>query len=123
MSGNAEEIQKHIRTYFMIFGALMVLTVITVAIAYVHLETHLAVTLAMLVAITKGSLVALFFMHLSDEVPAIYRLLALTVAFFFMVLILPTSWWADDVSHGNIWDQAVPAARMQAADDHHSGGH
>jgi caa(3)-type oxidase subunit IV len=111
----------------MIFGALAVLTVVTVAIAYIHLSHGMAIGLALLVAITKGSLVALFFMHLSNEVSTIYRVLALTVAFFIMVMAIPTAWWADDVQQKSIWDQRVPASRM--VDDHgghgdgHGGGH
>jgi caa(3)-type oxidase subunit IV len=107
----------------MVFGTLLLLTGLTVGIAYIHFEPHIAIALGLAVATTKGALVALVFMHLSNEVSAIYRLLALTFAFFFLILILPTSWWADDVKQASVWSQNVPASRMQAADDHHSGGH
>ena len=33
----AHDIRAHVRTYIMIFGALMVLTVVTVAVSYLHL--------------------------------------------------------------------------------------
>jgi cytochrome c oxidase subunit IV len=59
--------------YFKIFLALVVLTAVTVAIAFVHFPTELINVLAALaVAIVKGSLVALFFMHLKFEGKLIY---------------------------------------------------
>ena len=62
--------QKHehhiipLSTYFKVFGALMVLTVLTVAVTKVDLGSPLNVILAMLIAIIKSSLVLMFFMHL-----------------------------------------------------------
>ena len=47
------------------------------------------VTLALLVASIKGSLVACYFMHLISEKKLIYAVLALTVAFFIVLLFLP----------------------------------
>lgn len=52
-----------ISAYLAIFGALMVLTVITVAVAWVDLGT-VNVGVALAVAIVKASLVVLYFMHL-----------------------------------------------------------
>ena len=49
--------------YFGIFGALMVLTAITVAVAWVDLGT-LNIVVALGVAVFKASLVVLYFMHL-----------------------------------------------------------
>jgi cytochrome c oxidase subunit 4 len=48
--------------YLTIFGALMVLTAATVAVAYVDLGM-LNIAVALAVAIVKASLVVLFFMH------------------------------------------------------------
>ncbi|MFT4571255.1 MAG: caa(3)-type oxidase subunit IV [Hyphomicrobiaceae bacterium] len=109
-----------IRKYWTIFGALCVLTIVTVALAYIDLSAGVGVGAAMAVALTKGSLVALFFMHLSSEVSTIYRVLALTVSFFIVLMTIPTAWWADDVGQKSIWDQRIPASRM--VDDSH-GGH
>jgi cytochrome c oxidase subunit 4 len=51
------------RTYYLIFAALIALTLLTVALSYVELGAfHLVVGLA--IAITKAVLVVLFFMHL-----------------------------------------------------------
>jgi cytochrome c oxidase subunit 4 len=87
---HAVDIDKHVRIYITVFVALMVLTVVTVAISYLHLPVHLAVTLALLVATVKGALVACYFMHLVSEKKLIYAVLALTVAFFIVLLALPT---------------------------------
>ena len=48
-----------------------------------------AVAVALLVATVKGSLVACYFMHLISEKKLILAVLALTVAFFVVLLALP----------------------------------
>jgi cytochrome c oxidase subunit 4 len=88
-SDHAADIDKHVRVYITVFVALMVLTIITVAIARVHLPLPIAVTAALLVATIKGSLVACYFMHLISEKKLIYAVLALTAAFFVALLALP----------------------------------
>ena len=80
------EMKKHLRTYWMIGAALYVFTIITVAVNQVHLAVPLAVTVALIVATIKGSMVASVFMHLSNEKKWIYGSLLLT-AFFFLVLM------------------------------------
>jgi cytochrome c oxidase subunit IV len=86
---HAADIDKHIRTYITVFVALMGLTIVTVAISYLHLPVHLAVTVALLVATIKGSLVACYFMHLISEKKLILAVLALTIAFFIALVALP----------------------------------
>lgn len=92
---HAVDIDKHVRVYITVFVALMILTVITVAIARVHLPLPIAVSAALLVAIIKGSLVACYFMHLISEKKLIYAVLVLTVVFFAVLLALPV------VTHSN----------------------
>ena len=87
---HAVDIDKHVRIYITVFLALMVLTIITVAISRVHLPLPIAVTVALLVATIKGSLVACYFMHLISEKKLIYGVLVLTAAFFVALLALPT---------------------------------
>ena len=84
-----DDIRSHVKTYYMVFGALMVLTAITVGVSYLDLSIPLAITVALIVAIVKGSLVALFFMHLSHERKLIYWVLALTVIFFVFLMFVP----------------------------------
>jgi cytochrome c oxidase subunit 4 len=90
-----EAIQAETRKYMMVFGALAVLTIITVAISYLDVGIGMAVALAMVVAITKGSLVAAYFMHLIDERSTIYWILALTVLFFVFLMVIPAGTFAD----------------------------
>lgn len=89
---DVESIRKETRTYINVFIALAVLTVVTVAISYLHMPPVLAIGVALLVAIFKGSLVAGFFMHLFHERKLIYWVLVLTVAFFVFLLLYPTLW-------------------------------
>jgi cytochrome c oxidase subunit 4 len=85
----AADIDKHVRVYITVFVALMALTLITVAISYLHLPLPMAVTVALLVATVKGSLVACYFMHLISEKKLIYAVLGLTAVFFVALLALP----------------------------------
>ncbi len=86
---DAADIDRHVRVYITVFVTLMVLTIVTVAISRFHLPVPMAVAVALLVAIVKGSLVACYFMHLISEKKLIYAVLALTVAFFIALLALP----------------------------------
>ena len=93
----SDDISKHVKTYFMVFGALMVLTIITVGVSYLHLPVHQAIIVALFIATIKGSLVALFFMHLNHERKMIYWVLALTVVFFFVLMLVPISTNLDKI--------------------------
>jgi cytochrome c oxidase subunit 4 len=101
-----DDIRSHVKTYYMIFGALMVLTMITVGVSYLHLSTPMAITVALIVAIIKGSLVALYFMHLLHERKVIYWVLALTVIFFIFMMFVPLLTNLDKIDGtlpGTIW--------------------
>ena len=84
-----DDIRSHVKTYLMVFGALMVLTIVTVAVSYLDLAVPMAILVALVVATIKGSLVALFFMHLSHERKLIYYVLVLTVVFFVFLMFVP----------------------------------
>jgi cytochrome c oxidase subunit 4 len=92
---HAVDIDHHVKIYITVFVALMVLTIVTVAISYLHLPIAMAVTVALLVATVKGSLVACYFMHLISEKKLIYAVLALTVIFFIVLLALPAVTHSD----------------------------
>jgi len=94
-SDHAADIDRHVRIYVTVFVALMVLTIVTVAVSYVHLPVAAAVTVALLVATIKGSLVACYFMHLISERKLILAVLVLTAVFFFALLALPA------ITHSN----------------------
>ena len=82
------DVDKHVRIYLLIFASLAALTVITIGISYLHLPLVPAVSLALLVATIKGSLVACYFMHLISERKLIYWVLAFTAFFFIFVLLV-----------------------------------
>jgi len=84
-----EEVKKSVRTYLVIFAALAALTVLTVSASYLDLSTGPTVLIALFIAAVKGSLVAMFFMHLIDERKAIYWILILTAVFFVALMVLP----------------------------------
>ena len=67
MHSDPAAIKKSVRSYMMIGAALFVFTVITVAVNQVHLAVPLAITVALIIATMKGSMVAAVFMHLSHE--------------------------------------------------------
>lgn len=85
-----EDIKKHVRVYITVFVALAALTIVTVAISYLHLPTHLAIILALIVATVKGSLVAGYFMHLVSERKVVYWVLLIAFVFFVVLMLLPT---------------------------------
>ena len=90
MTGDhAADIDRHVRIYVTVFVALMVLTIVTVAVSRFHLPVPMAVTVALIVATVKGSLVACYFMHLISEKKLIYAVLVLTVVFFAVLMVLP----------------------------------
>jgi cytochrome c oxidase subunit IV len=90
MTGDhALDIDRHVRIYIIVFVTLMVLTLVTVAVSRFHLPVPIAVTVALLVAGVKGSLVACYFMHLISEKKLIYAVLGLTVVFFAVLVALP----------------------------------
>jgi cytochrome c oxidase subunit 4 len=95
---HAVDIDKHVKIYITVFVALMALTIITVAISRVHLPVPIAVSVALLVAIVKGSLVACYFMHLISERKLILILMLATVFFFFGVLLGPTLTTHDPIN-------------------------
>jgi cytochrome c oxidase subunit 4 len=103
---SADDIKKSVKTYYMIFGALMLFTVITVAVSYLDIPIALAILVALVVASIKGSLVALFFMHLSHERKVIYWALLLTVVFFVFLMFVPLLTNLDRIpgsTPGTLW--------------------
>ena len=91
-----EQLKKDIRVYLVIFGALLVGTVLTVAMYYVHLTSvPLTITIALIIASVKAFLVAGYFMHLISEKKTIYATLA-TTGFFFVALMGLTLWSMRD---------------------------
>jgi caa(3)-type oxidase subunit IV len=90
MHSDPASVKASLGKYWMIGGALLVFTVITVAVNLVHLSSvALAITIALIIACTKGSMVASVFMHLSNERKWIYGALILTVLGFIVLMTVP----------------------------------
>src|SRR5947208_15310618 len=92
-----EDINKHVKTYILVFVALLVGTIITVGLNAVHFDSiAVTISIALFLACIKAFLVAGFFMHLISEKKAIYAVLLATVVFFAGLMFL-TSGSRDDV--------------------------
>lgn len=81
--------KQHLKQYYVVFVALACLTAVTVGVSYLKLNRPLAVAVALIIASIKAGLVASVFMHLVSEKKVILAVLALTVFFFLLVLLLP----------------------------------
>lgn len=79
----------NIKLYIAIFVALMFLTVLTVLVSYWHLPPAGAVTVALLIASFKASLVLAFFMHLKGEHKLIYAFLGIMLFTCIGFLLVP----------------------------------
>lgn len=91
-----QDLKKEINLYLKVFGALAILMAVTVAVASLKVGIGFAIIIAMVIAATKGSLVASFFMHLAHEKRLIYLLLVIT-----LVLLLALFF----ITYGTIGDQ------------------
>ncbi len=92
-----EKTRQTIRMYLVVGVSLLVFTVITVAVNQVHLAVPAAITVALIIATMKGSMVASVFMHLSHERRWIYGALVLTVLFFIVLMSVPLFTQMDNI--------------------------
>ena len=81
------DVATQVRGYLFVFGALLVLTVATVGVSYLHLPKTPAIAIGLSIALAKATLVAMYFMHLKGEREMVYWPLALT-AFLFVGLLV-----------------------------------
>jgi cytochrome c oxidase subunit IV len=89
---DAHDFQHHVKRYLFVFYALIVGTVITVAVSRLPISSvALTVAIALFIASIKAFLVAGYFMHLMSEKKMIYGILLATV-FFFAGLMYLTIW-------------------------------
>lgn len=89
---DAHDVKKDVKKYLLIFGALLVGTVVTVWASTWHIESQaLVILIALFIASVKAFLVAGYFMHLMSERKMIYGILLATV-FFFASLMYLTIW-------------------------------
>ena len=114
MHSDPAEIKKSIRTYGIVGGLLLVFTVITVAVNQVHLAVPFAITVALIIATMKGSMVAAIFMHLNHEKKWIYGALILTAVFFVVLMLLPNLTVADSIGTPSVYATAAEHAAAKA---------
>jgi caa(3)-type oxidase subunit IV len=84
------DLRKNIRLYLFIGGVLILFTFITWIVAYfVDLgDKHLNITLGLIIASFKVSLVCLIFMHLNHERGLIYKVMLFSMIFFGAMMFL-----------------------------------
>jgi caa(3)-type oxidase subunit IV len=111
MHSDQEAIKKSIRSYMVVGALLLVFTGVTVAANSFHFAVPAAITLALIIASIKGTMVAGVFMHLSHEKKWIYGALLLTAFFFIVLLFLPLL----TVSGGIGREIGAPAAHESGA--------
>ena len=90
---SVEEAKKHMMTYALIGVALMIGDGLD-GLGFLHLNfgsRTINIVIALAIAITKGTLVVAFFMHLISEKKLIYSVMISTV-FFFAALMFLTLW-------------------------------
>ena len=98
-----------LKLYFAIFFALMIGTAITVAVAFINLGA-LNFPVAITIAVTKATLVILFFMHVKES----SRLTKLVIGTgFFFLLVLFTLTMTDYLSRG--WPTGAPPAPAETS--------
>jgi len=86
---SADDVKKSVRKYLTVGVLLFMFTAITVAANQVHLAIPAAITVALIIATIKGSMVASVFMHLSAEKRWIYGALILTLVGFIVLMSVP----------------------------------
>lgn len=80
--------QMGTKIYYYVFGALLVLTVVTVLVGFMHVNIVLGVAIALIIATIKSSLVGSFFMHLISEKKLIYQALVTTALLLVAMIVL-----------------------------------
>ena len=112
--GHTEPLPHHHVNYLMIFGILVVLTVVTVAVAMKRFDNEMInLLLAMLVASVKAACVAMYFMHLKFEGKLIYLILIVPL----ILCVILCCALIPDIVH------AMPFNRMAEHQGHLPGAH
>jgi cytochrome c oxidase subunit 4 len=82
----ASQAHSHAGRYLVVWAALMALTALTWGLSTIHIPGAAGVAVALSIAAVKGTLVALFFMHLWDQ-PGPNRLVLITSLVFVALLV------------------------------------
>jgi cytochrome c oxidase subunit 4 len=114
------DVAVQVRGYLVVFGALLVLTLATVAVSYLNLPIAAGVALGLAIAALKASLVAAVFMHLRHERAMVYATLSLT-AVVVVSLFAITLWTESDHAPGTTF--AAPFTVTGPVDAPAEGAH
>lgn len=98
MHSDPAEVQKSVRNYMKVGALLLTFTGITVAASYFSLGIAAGITVALLIATMKGSMVAAVFMHLSHEKKWVYAALVLTIVGFLVLILVPLFTVSDTIA-------------------------
>ncbi|MCE9671979.1 cytochrome C oxidase subunit IV family protein [Myxococcus stipitatus] len=74
--------------YWLIWGVLLVLTIVTVVTGRMHLPSF-GLLLALVIATVKGTLVTLYFMHLAEHRGANRLVFGVSILFVVLMLVIP----------------------------------
>jgi len=80
-----------LRIYFLVFAALLVLTFITIQVAFMDLGGVLNTFVALLIACTKATLVVLYFMHVRYSSPLTRIFITAGLVWFVILLVFTLS--------------------------------
>lgn len=86
-NGHDHEHGPQLQTYWAIFGSLAVLTLLTVVVSWVDMGRTAGFIVAMMIAISKASLVIAFFMHLKYD-PKVIHLMCIVPTLLTLVLLI-----------------------------------
>lgn len=79
------------RIYYMVFGALMFFTVLTVAVANVDLGGQVNTVIALTIAVIKATLVVLFFMHVRYSSRLVWVIIGASLFWLGIMFVLTMS--------------------------------
>jgi caa(3)-type oxidase subunit IV len=115
----------NIKLYMIIFGSLLVLTVVTVLISYWHLPPAAAIAVGLAVAGLKAGLVIRYFMHLKGEHALIFYCLGVMLFCMIGFFLIPIDFHLlNDVNTrtavvaGHHGEEHAPAEHAAPAEHH-----
>jgi len=91
MSDTHADVGGHVKLYIAVFVALAVFTVLTVLASRIQASVPMHVTVALVIAAVKASLVAAVFMHLKwEKATTLWVILLMSAVLFAVLMALPT---------------------------------
>ena len=99
------------RVLLTVFGGLLVLTILTVAITHLDFGRTVNVWAALTIAVLKATLVALYFMHLRWD--SRFNAVVFVTSVFFVALFIGITLLDEKETFVNFQPPPVPAARPQ----------